>query len=284
MQVLPGHALADFPLSLSRRWLLLLRTDATQYVEHTHITTLSSKHTHMYQPRKQAKEACVTIAAQQRNANEPVKLPAAAKMARIYHLSSLTGPTKHRKRGSTRPVRLCCCRARHGARPRADPTWRGCLLPFTGWKTAPRLRPLPRPSPARRHAQRGAPPHAGPRRQRARGGRGRGGRHGPGGPALPQPGRPPARAGRRRHARRDPGCEGRRPELPPEPLPLVAGFGLGASCTSAASARWACALVGSRPDCGRISCTTIPPQSAVSCIAMQAAGEVHCSCMKGLNL
>ena len=145
MQVLPGHALADFPLSLSRRWLLLLRTDATQYVEHTHITTLSSKHTHMYQPRKQAKEACVTIAAQQRNANEPVKLPAAAKMARIYHLSSLTGPTKHRKRGSTRPVRLCCCRARHGARPRADPTWRRVPSPLHRLEDGPPPPPPPPP-------------------------------------------------------------------------------------------------------------------------------------------
>ena len=37
----------------------------------------------MYQPGKQAKEAYVTIAAQQRNAYQPIKLPAAAKMARL---------------------------------------------------------------------------------------------------------------------------------------------------------------------------------------------------------
>ena len=40
----------------------------------------------MYQPRKQAKEAYVTIAAQQRHANQPVKLSAAAKM------DALAGP------------------------------------------------------------------------------------------------------------------------------------------------------------------------------------------------
>ena len=57
-------------------------------MQHTHITTLSSKHTHIYQPGKQAKEAYVTIAAQQRNANQPVKLPAAAKTARLSRPSA----------------------------------------------------------------------------------------------------------------------------------------------------------------------------------------------------
>ena len=42
----------------------------------------------MYQPGKQAKEAYVTIAAQQRNANQPVKLPAAAKTARLSRPSA----------------------------------------------------------------------------------------------------------------------------------------------------------------------------------------------------
>ena len=42
----------------------------------------------MYQPGKQAKEAYVTIAARQRNANQPVKLPAAAKTARLSRPSA----------------------------------------------------------------------------------------------------------------------------------------------------------------------------------------------------
>ena len=72
----------QIPLSISNKRLLLLRTGAT----HAHHNIVQQ--THAYVSGKQAKDAYVTIAAQQRNANQPVRLPAAAKTARLSRPSA----------------------------------------------------------------------------------------------------------------------------------------------------------------------------------------------------
>ena len=65
-----------------------------------HITTLFSKLTHIYEPGEQAKEASMTIAAQQHNANQPIKLPAAAK----WHVFAAPAHPKVLTQGRRSPV------------------------------------------------------------------------------------------------------------------------------------------------------------------------------------
>ena len=73
----------QIPLSISNKRLLLLRTGAT----HAHHNIVQQSHAYV-SAREASQRSIRDHAAQQRNANQPVKLPAAAKTARLSRPSA----------------------------------------------------------------------------------------------------------------------------------------------------------------------------------------------------